>query len=121
MTIQKIKNTKYNLQTFVGDSGLLTIGNIPNNMPNYVLYFEARGNKTVTKSQELHGAEEATIQITVQDTKDLGAGRWPYGVKLCYGSAEDTYIPDPRISNEAIIWVKPEVVSGTEDGVSQDD
>ena len=113
MTIQLVKNSLFDLQTYVGDSGILTIGNIPTNMPNYVLYFEARGKKTVIKTKELHGASETDIDITVQDTKDLGVGRWPYGVKLCTGDTEDTYIPDQRIAPEAYIIVRKEVVEGT--------
>lgn len=112
MTIQKVKNSMYDLQTFVGDSGMITIGNIPKDLPNYTLYMEIHGKTTVTKSVALQGADETSIQITAGDTEALGAGSWPYGVKLCSGSQEDTYIPDMRIAPNAYFIVKPKIVEG---------
>ena len=112
MTIQRDKNTLFDLITYEGDSGLLTIGNIPTDKPNYVLYMEINGNEKVTKTVELNGSDTAPIQITVADTKALGVGKWPYGVKLCADGEEDTYIPDARIAPNAYITVRNEIVEG---------
>lgn len=115
MTIQKVKNTKYDLQTFVGDSGTIIICNIPTDK-EYTLYMEINGKKKVEKEYELHMADIATIQITVQDTEDLGEGQWPYGVKLCDGSDENTYIPDLRVAPNAYFVVRKKIVEGTKNG-----
>lgn len=112
MTIQKVKNSMFDLQTFAGDSGSVSIGNIPTDKTNYVLYMEIHGKKKVEKTKPLHGADSATIEITVGDTEDLGEGQWPYGVKLCADGDEDTYIPDMRISPSAYFIVKKQVVEG---------
>ena len=114
MTIQKVKNSMFNLQTFVGDSGIVGIGNIPTDKPDYTLYMEIRGKKNVEKSIALNGADFTSVEITTQDTTDLGVGQWPYGVKLCSGAYEDTYIPDLRVDPTALFIVKPMVVEGTE-------
>ena len=45
MTIQKVRNSMFDLQTFVGDSGLVIIGNIPTDKPNYILYMEINGKE----------------------------------------------------------------------------
>ena len=115
MTIHLVKNTMYNLQTFYGDSGSVTIGNIPTDRPDYVLYFQIDGKEVVSKSYETNGQESVTVDLSVEDIKKVGTGQWPYGVKLCFPDNEDTYIPDLRISEKALFIVRPMVVEGTED------
>lgn len=117
MTICRIKNSMYDLQTFLGDSGVLSIGNIPTDKPNYVLYMEIMGKDKVEKSVALNGADNASIEITVEDTTNLGVGQWPYGVKLCSGQDEDTYIPDLRVALTASFIVRPKAVEGVTDGL----
>lgn len=117
MTICRIKNSMYDLQTFLGDSGVLSIGNIPTDKPNYVLYMEIMGKDKVEKSVALNGADSTNIEITVADTTKLGVGQWPYGVKLCSGQDEDTYIPDLRVAPNALFVVRPKAVEGTINGV----
>ena len=112
MTIQKVKNSMYDLITYEGDSGLLIIGNIPTDKQNYVLYMEINGKEKVTKTVELNGSDNAPIRITVANTKALGEGKWPYGVKLCADGEEDTYIPDERVSPNAYFIIKKEIVEG---------
>lgn len=117
MTIARVKNSMYDLQTFLGDSGVLLIGNIPTDKPDYTLYMEIKGKKTVEKAFELNGRDYAAIEITVNDTTDLGVGQWPYGVKLCSGEEEDTYIPDLRVALTALFIVRPKAVEGVTDGL----
>lgn len=117
MTLCLVKGTMYNLQTFLGDSGILSIGNIPTDKPDYKLYMEIKGKKTVEKVVELNGRDNTTIEITVNDTTDLGVGQWPYGVKLCSGEEEDTYIPDLRVAQNALFIVKPMAVEGETNGL----
>lgn len=112
MTIARIKNSMYDLQTFLGDSGVLSIGNIPKDKPDYVLYMEINGKSKVEKSVALNGSDNASIEITVDDTTKLGVGQWPYGVKLCSGQDEDTYIPDLRVAPNALFIVRPKAVEG---------
>ena len=113
MTIQLVKNTMYNLQTFYGDSGTVTISNIPTDSPTYTLYMQVDGKDTVVKSKPTNSEESVTLDFSVSDIKNIGIGQWPYGVKLCQGESEDTYIPDLRIAPQALFIVKPMVVEGT--------
>lgn len=117
MTIARVKNSMYDLQTFLGDSGVLLIGNIPTDKPDYTLYMEINGQKKIEKSVALNGADNASIEITVEDTTKLGVGQWPYGVKLCSGQDEDTYIPDLRVAPTALFIVRPKAVEGVTDGL----
>lgn len=117
MTICAVKGSMYNLQTFLGDSGVLSIGNIPTDKPDYVLYMEIHGKTDVVKQFPLRGADNATIEITAADTTSLGVGQWPYGVKLCSGLDEDTYIPDLRVSPSALFIVNKEMAKGTTNGL----
>ncbi len=117
MTLCLVKGTRYNLQTFAGDSGVLSIGNIPTDKPDYVLYMEIHGKEDVIKQVSLNGSDSATIEITVEDTTKLGVGQWPYGVKLCADGDEDTYIPDLRISSSALFIVNKEMAKGTVNGL----
>lgn len=120
MTIQKIKNSMYDMETWLGDSGSLTIGNLPTDIDGsgWTLYFEIRGKETIVKEIPLTGQETVDIFISVDDTTRLGVGQWEYGVKLCSGVIgqegliEDTYIPDIRVSKKAYIVVNPKVVEG---------
>ena len=113
MTIQTVKGTMYNLQTFFGDSGSLTIGNLPTDSPDYILYMQVNGKETVIKSVATGGAESVDISFEVEDIEKIGVGQWPYGVKLCETDNEDTYIPDLRIAPNALFIVHPEVAQGT--------
>lgn len=117
MTLCLVKGTMYNLQTFLGDSGVLSIGNIPTDKPNYVLYMEIHGKEDVIKQVTLNGADNATIEITTNDTTTLGVGQWPYGVKLCSGKEEDTYIPDLRIAQNALFIVNKQIAEGKTNGL----
>lgn len=117
MTLCLVKGTMYNLQTFLGDSGVLSIGNIPTNKQDYVLYMEIHGKSDVVKQVSLNGSDSATIEITAADTASLGVGQWSYGVKLCSGTDEDTYIPDLRISPTALFIVNKEMAKGTTNGL----
>lgn len=116
--LQSVKNTMYDLQMFMGDSGTLTISNLPTDSDEYVLYFEVNGKQKVTKRIELHGQAVMAIDITVSDSKALGVGQWNYGVKLCVESVgnpiEDTYIPDMRVAPRATLTIKPQVVEGVD-------
>lgn len=112
MTIQRVNNTMYNLQTFLGDSGTVTISNLPTDSDAYVLYMEINGKQTVTKTKPLNGEASVDVDISVQDTTNLGIGQWPYGVKLANGDEEDTYIPDLRVSPQALFIVNKKAVEG---------
>lgn len=112
MTIQLIKNTMYDLETFLGDSGTITIGNLPTDSDNYTLWLQVNGKQTVIKSYALNGAAEQEVDFSVEDIKSIGQGQWPYGVKLSNGTEEDTYIPDLRVSPQALFVVKKLVVEG---------
>lgn len=115
MTIEKVKNTNYDLQTFSGDSGSITINNIPTDSPDYVIYISIKGATEVSKSIELNGAETCTFTFTPEETKSLGIGTFTYGIKLCKKNTteENTYIPDLRIGERANFIVYPERVAGS--------
>lgn len=114
MTILLVKNTMYNLQTFLGDSGTITIGNLPTDSEGYTLYLEVHGKETIVKEKALNGASETEIDFTVEDTTALGVGQWPWGVKISASDEEDTYIPDPRVAPQALFIVMPKAVEGPE-------
>lgn len=113
MTIARVANTPYNLQTWEGDSGTITIRNIPNDSDDYVLYLEIRGKSKIEKEFPLNGESEMSIDITVEDTEALGPGQWPYGVKLVQGENENTLIPNLVIGGKATFIVNKKVVEGT--------
>lgn len=115
MTISRICNTPYDLQTWDGDSGTITIKGLPTDVNDYVLFLEIHGKKDVIKEIALNGAAEASIDITVEDTEKLGAGQWTYGVKLCQGGTENTLIPNLKIGPKARFIVNPKVVEGEND------
>ena len=116
MTIERVKNTIYDLQTFVGDSGVVNITNIPTDKNTYVIYMEVHGKTEIKKSITLNGADTCQFEFSVFDTKALGVGNWEYGIKICDSSespvVENTYIPDLRVSNKATFFVYPERVEG---------
>lgn len=116
MTIERVQNTIYDLQTFVGDSGVVNITNIPIDKITYVIYMEVRGKTILKKSIVLNGASECQFEFSVADTKALGVGNWEYGVKICDSTddpvVENTYIPDLRVCNTAKFIVYPEIVEG---------
>lgn len=116
MTIERVKNTVYDLQTFVGDSGVVRITNIPTDKTTYVIYMEVRGRVTLQKYINLNGADNCQFDFSVEDTKALGQGTWEYGIKICDSSVspvvENTYIPDLRIGNRAMFYIYPERVEG---------
>lgn len=117
MTIEKVRNTKYNLQTFAGDSGVIKISNIPTESPNYIIYLEIHGNNDITKSVVLNGADNCEFELTPEETLALGAGNWEYGIKICDSVTleENTFIPDLRISNKAMFIVYPQKAEGLTD------
>ena len=115
MAIQKVKNTLYNLQTFLGDSGVITISNLPTDSDAYVLYMEINGKAKVVKQIALNGEASTEVEFTVADIKSLGVGQWPYGVKLSNMQEEDTYIPDLRVAPQALFIVNKQVVEGPVD------
>ena len=115
MTISRICNTPYDLQTWDGDSGTITIKGLPTDVNDYVLFLEIHGKHDVIKELALNGAAEASFDITVADTERLGAGQWFYGVKLCQGGTENTLIPNLKIGPKAKFIVNPKVVEGEDD------
>lgn len=116
MTIERVKNTVYDLQTFSGDSGNVNITNIPTDKDSYVIYMEVKGKVTIKKSIPLNGADHCQFVFTVAETVALGVGSWEYGIKICDANetpvVENTYIPDLRIGNRAMFYVYPERVEG---------
>ena len=114
MTIEVQKGFRYNLQTFAGDSGYLTISGIPTDSQNYVIYMEVRGRTKIEKSITLNGADSCIFDFSTSDTLSLGVGCWEYGVKLCNTetNTEDTLIPDLRFSDKAFFVVNSEKVEG---------
>ena len=116
MTIERVKNTVYDLQTFAGDSGSINITNIPTDKSTYVIYIEVKGKQTIKKSIVLNGADNCQFFFSVEDTIALGIGSWEYGIKICDSAGnpviENTYIPDLRIGNRAMFFVYPERVEG---------
>lgn len=112
MTILLVKNTAFNLQTFYGDSGSVTIENIPTDRQDYTLYMEINGENTVQKVAQPNGEASVIIDFTIEDIKSLGQGQWSYGVKIASSDTEDTYIPDYRVASQALFIVKPQVVEG---------
>ena len=115
MTISRICNTPYDLQTWDGDSGTITIKGLPTDANDYVLFLEIHGKNDVVKEIALNGQSECSIDITVEDTEKLGAGQWNYGVKLCQGGTENTLIPNLKIGPKARFIVNPKVVEGEND------
>ena len=115
MTISRICNTPYDLQTWDGDSGTITIKGLPKDADDYVLFMEIHGNEDVVKEIALNGESEISIDITVADTEKLGAGQWQYGVKLCQGGTENTLIPNLKIGPRALFVVNKKVVEGEND------
>lgn len=113
MTIARVINTPYDLQTWVGDSGTLTIRGLPTDADNYVLFVEIHGKQKVVKEFPLDGADELTIDFTVEDTEALGAGQWPYGIKIVQGNTENTLVPSLKIGGKATFIVNKKVVEGT--------
>lgn len=115
MTIEKVKSTNYDLQTFSGDSGSIRINNIPTDSNDYVAYIEIKGKTTIIKSVELNGADNCTFRFTPDETKALGVGKYEYGIKICKKNTdeENTYIPDLRIGEKASFIVYPERAAGT--------
>ena len=118
MTIEIQNGFKYNLQTFSGDSGSVTISGLPTDSQNYIVYLEIKGKVRIEKSVALNGASLCVFSFTPAETESLGVGSWEYGVKICDSTRgiEDTLIPDLRASNKATFTVYPERVKGTANG-----
>lgn len=118
MTIEVQKGFRYNLQTFAGDSGSLTISGIPTDSQNYVIYMEIRGRTKLEKSVALNGADTCVFSFSVSDTLSLGVGCWEYGIKLCNTDTgdENTLVPDLRFSDKAFFVVHSEKVEGATNG-----
>lgn len=120
MTIRRIQNTPYGLQTFLGDSGKFSVYGLPTDHDDYILYAEfhgksdEQGNHDVIKEIALNGADNVDIEITVDDTDTLGVGRWEWGLKICRGTVENTLIPDLVSGNKAYFIVNDKIVEGTD-------
>lgn len=112
MTISRICNTPYDLQTWDGDSGTITIKGLPTDVNDYVLFLEIHGEKDIVKEVPLNGESQVSIDISVEDTEKLGPGQWTYGVKLCQGGTENTLIPNLKICPRALFVVNKKVVEG---------
>lgn len=118
MTIQVQTGSKYNLETFAGDSGFITISNIPTDSPSYVIYMEIKGQTSLEKTITLNGQDTCTFSFTPNETIALGVGSWEYGIKLCNTDTgiENTLVPDLRVCSKAIFVVYPEKVEGADNG-----
>lgn len=118
MTIEVQNGYKYNLQTFSGDSGSITISGLPTDSQNYVVYMEVNGKTKIEKSVALNGLSSCVFSFMPNETKSLGVGSWEYGIKICDSTTdvENTLVPDLRISNKSFFNVYPEKVEGTENG-----
>ena len=114
MTIEVQDGFRYNLQTFAGDSGTLTLSGFPTDKTTYVVYMEVRGKVTIEKSIALNGLDSCEFSFTPSDTLSLGVGNWEYGIKLCDSETgvENTLIPDLVTSSKAIFTVYSEKVEG---------
>lgn len=114
MTVERVRNTLYDLQTFLGDSGSITISNIPTDSQDYVIFLEINGKVAIKKSIALNGADTCTFDLSASETTSLGVGTFPYGIKICNSTdgSENTYIPDLRNGNRASFTVYPERVEG---------
>lgn len=73
MTISRIANTPYDLQTWDGDSGTITIKGLPHDVDDYVLFLEIHGKEDVVKEYALNGESQISIDIDVADTEKLSA------------------------------------------------
>lgn len=119
MSIAKIKNTDYNLQTYCGDSGSIKLSGL-SGITGATLYFEIKGNQSIIKEIALTGVNEVYVNIDVADTEALGVGSWEYGVKICKEVesgvyAEDTVIPKLGTAcgcNKALFIVNEKRVEG---------
>lgn len=89
-------DSKYNIFVRKGDSGAVIIKNIP--IDNYKVSLGVvdpdSGNIIKEWFTYSGGANQAAIQIPVQDTEDLGEGKYLYGIKLTIGNSETTVIPN---------------------------
>ena len=114
MTIEVQRGFRYNLQTFAGDSGSITISGIPTDKTTYVIYMEVRGEITIEKSVVLSGSDTCDFSFSSSETNSLGVGNWEYGIKLCDSETgiENTLIPDLVTSSKAIFSVYPKKVEG---------
>lgn len=117
MTICVQRGFKYNLQTFVGDSGTVSVSGFPTDSPNYVAYMEVKGRTNLIKEVALNGESGCDFQFTPSDTKSLGVGSWNYGIKLCNteDGSENTLIPSLCNGDVALFVVNPERVTGIDD------
>lgn len=118
MTIEVQEGFRYNLQTFAGDSGSISISGFPTDKQTYVAYMEIHGNIDVVKEVALNGASECEFSFTPSDTNSLGVGAWEYGIKICDTETgiENTVVPDLVNSSKAIFVVHSEKVEGLIDG-----
>lgn len=112
MTISRVINTPYDLQTWVGDSGTLNIHGLPTDSDNYVLFVEIHGRETIIKEYALEGADSISVEFTVDDTEKLEAGQWCYGIKIVDGERENTLVPSLKIGGKALFIVNKKLVEG---------
>lgn len=116
MTIEVVRNTRYDLQTFSGDTGVVNISNLPTDRNDYIAFMEVKGNADIVKQVSLNSEASCSFEFTAGETASLGVGTFEYGIKVCTsnGEIENTYIPDLRQGNRANFIVYPERVVGTE-------
>lgn len=88
---------KYNIFVRKGDSGSVLIKNVPtdNNYKVSLGIVDPDSGDIVKEisANSLMGATVA-INITTQDTDNLGEGKFLYGIKLTSGAKETTVIPN---------------------------
>ena len=114
MTVERVKGTLYDLQTFAGDSGTISVSHIPTDSEHYVIYLEINGNETIKKSVVLNGADNCIFELTPNETLSLGVGTFSYGIKICNtnNGDENTYVPNLCKCNRANFIVYPERAEG---------
>lgn len=88
---------KYNIFVRKGDSGSVLIKNVPtdNNYKVSLGIVDPDSGDIVKEisANSLMG-ETVAINITTQDTDNLGEGKFLYGIKLTSGDKETTVIPN---------------------------
>ena len=89
-------DNKYNIFVRKGDSGAVIIKNIPVGSYKVSLGVVDPDSGDIIKEWSTYSndANQASIQIPVEDTESLGEGKFLYGIKLTLGDSETTVIPN---------------------------
>lgn len=88
---------KYNIYVRKGDSGSVLIKNVPtDNNYKVSLGIVDPDSGDIVKEISSNSLMDSTvaINITTQDTDNLGEGKFLYGIKLTSGDKETTVIPN---------------------------